>query len=810
MAKIKNILKIGVAIGSVTFPMAANAQGAETSAADGNEIIVTARRVEERLQDVPISITVFNQGQLDDRNVTSGADLAAYTPSLTVNTRNGAATASFAIRGFSQETRTTASVATYFADVVAPRGGHDSRPVGDGAGPGAFFDLQNVQVLKGPQGTLFGRNTTGGAVLLVPQKPVASLEGYVEASYGNYDMKRLQGVLNVPLSDTFRVRLGGDWQKRDGYLRNVSGIGPSHFGDVEYHSFRLSIVGDLTPNLENYTIATYARSDTNGEIPVLQSCNPALFPLGPLACDALAKTQAGGFYAVHSPVASAHAYLRQWQVINTTTWKATDTLTVKNIASYGEIRYRSHSDSFGTGWVLPQTLSNNTGTINIPTGAFAGSPLGFATIMTPPGGTQGNQAAFTEELRLEGISLNDRLLWQAGFYMELSDPLGFNRNTTPSILSCSDVFAFQCVDPLATLLNAGPVGNLTSQRFKTAYHDYGVYGQASFNITEALKLTGGLRYTWNKTKSQATDVRYTYFPAMRVACGDASIPFVTEQSCFEKLSVNSSAPTWLLGLDYKPAEDVLLYAKYARGYRQGSTSSLAAPGFRTYGPEKVDTYEVGSKVSWRGGIPGFFNIAGFYNDFRDQQLTVGVIQLPASVNSATLNVGRSRIWGAEVEAGITPFEGLRLDGSYAYLNTKVTRLDPIAPTPGFFFVNPTVVGQDLPLTPKHKFSITGTYTLPLDESIGDVSFGATFSHVGDQSVNASPLTHIPSYDLLNLNFNWKTIAGSPIDLSVFATNVTNEKYVVYINDNLSRMGFISATTGMPRMYGVRLRYNFGR
>src|SRR5687768_8121444 len=140
------------------------------------EVIVTARRREESVQDVPISISVFDQETLNERNVTNAADLANYTPSLNVNTRFGPDQASFSIRGFTQELRTTASVGVYFADVVAPRGG-GSITAGDGAGPGAFFDLQNVQVLKGPQGTLFGRNTTGGAVLLVPQKPTYDLEG---------------------------------------------------------------------------------------------------------------------------------------------------------------------------------------------------------------------------------------------------------------------------------------------------------------------------------------------------------------------------------------------------------------------------------------------------------------------------------------------------------------------------------------------------------------------------------------------------------------------------------------------------------
>ncbi|TCM16614.1 TonB-dependent receptor-like protein, partial [Novosphingobium sp. PhB165] len=186
---------------AIAFAFAASpaaAQSTDNTEASTNDIIVTARRVEERLQDVPISITAYNQSQLADRNVVNSQDLARYTPSLSANSNFGNENSTFAIRGFVQDTGTAPSVGVYFADVVAPRGASNNVPVGDGAGPGSFFDLSNVQVLKGPQGTLQGRNTTGGAVLLVPQKPTDNLEGFVEGSIGNYDLRRVQAVINIP------------------------------------------------------------------------------------------------------------------------------------------------------------------------------------------------------------------------------------------------------------------------------------------------------------------------------------------------------------------------------------------------------------------------------------------------------------------------------------------------------------------------------------------------------------------------------------------------------------------------------------
>ena len=226
----------------------APAKAAEAAAApdeDGNNIVVTARRVEEKLQDVPISITVLSAAKLANNNITSAKDIATYTPGLTTNNRFGSDNTTWTIRGFTQEQRTTATVGTYFADVVAPRGSGATQG-GDGAGPGNLFDLANVQVLKGPQGTLQGRNSTGGAVLLVPRKPTDKLEGYLEGSVGNYRMNRIQGVINLPLADTLRARFGFDHMRRDGYLQNVGKIGFGPYGDaggsIDYWAVRGSLV----------------------------------------------------------------------------------------------------------------------------------------------------------------------------------------------------------------------------------------------------------------------------------------------------------------------------------------------------------------------------------------------------------------------------------------------------------------------------------------------------------------------------------------------------------------------------------------
>ncbi|WP_052223515.1 TonB-dependent receptor [Novosphingobium malaysiense] len=796
--------------------MAPAAFAQDTADPDKDAIIVTARRTAERLQDVPISMTVFDQQQLAERNVVSANDLATYTPSLTSNSRFGAENASFAIRGFVQEAQTSPSVAVYFADVVAARG-QPALGGGNNALSGSFFDLQNVQVLKGPQGTLFGRNTTGGAVLLVPTKPTDLLEGYVEGSIGNFGMRRVQAVLNAPLSDTFKVRLSVDRMKRDGYLRNRSGIGPSTFNDTDYTSVRASIVADLTPDLENYLIADYIRSNTNGTVPKVVLANTqtvggvpclpgatasgAALLLSSLVCSqqlARASANGYGYYDVENSNPDAQLKQEQWQVINTTTFLASDTITLKNIVSYTEMRQRQSGSIFGE---------------NIQFPVAGGLPFGFVNVYHDNNRDTLSQYTFTEEFQLQGRSSDGKLDFQAGAYYENSGPLSWQGTLTSILASCINVQALQCTDILGT--PASPAGFVQNTLTRYKFDNIGFYGQATYKLTDTLSLTGGIRYTIDKVDAQGS-VRIAIFPAPNTPffiCTSTGLPAANPSDCVVELKQKSEKPTWLIDLDYKPSPDTLLYAKYARGYRQGSANpSNTIP--ITWGPEKVDTYEIGAKLTLRGAVNGYFNVAAFYNDFTSQQLQANLIpdgtNPAASPSAAIVNAGTSRIKGVEVEAMIRPFAGFRLSGGYTYLDTKLSSYSPPV-FPGFLPPLPTSqIGGDLALSPHHKLSATAEYTLPLPENVGEITFGGTYIYTSSQIASAdSPIGLLPSTNLVNLNASWNGIAGMPVDLAVFATNVTKEKYPVYVGGSYVSAGYDSMLLGPPRMYGLRLRYRFG-
>lgn len=813
------------AIALVNVPAYAQEPHEGTSAM--SDIIVTARRVEERLQDVPISITAFSQEALTRNNVTNLKDLATYTPGLSINSRYGSDNTTFTIRGFQQDQRTFSTVGTYFADVVMPRGSGGVQG-GDGAGPGALFDLQNVQVLKGPQGTLFGRNVTGGAVLLVPNKPTSEPEGYAEVSAGDYDMWRFQSVVNLPVSENFRLRAGIDRMKRDGYLENIGSLGDGHYGnrgmdDVDYWALRVSAVADLTPDLENYTIVSYSNSKNNGVIAKVSKCYPAVITgglaVGQLACDQIDRQRSSGFWTVQNALPDSASAIEQWQIINTTTWRASSSLTVKNIFSYGELRGRTDLDLFGSYFIVAG-IPGQERPEQVASFAFSHSEA--------TSGLANAQSTLVEELQFQGHPGDGRLVWQGGLYLELNDPLGTSGAQTASFTPCFDLAALDCVGPTPGV----SLANGQFQLNRTTFRGYAAYGQASYDLTDNLKFTAGLRYTWDRMRS---DVRFqivSFGQSATVRCANATAPdfgeaFPIEQRfsrCGQTIRKSTEAPTWVIGLDYKPIEDMLLYVKYSRGYRQGGIAVFGPDPIQPFDAEKTDAYEAGAKVNWRGAAPGHFNISGFYNNLRNQQLLYAVACVetlpdykgPCSSNAAIINAGKSRLYGFEAEFGISPFQGMRIEASYAYLNSKLqsATLPELPASSPYNLFRPPVVGDVIPNVQPHKATAMVGYTLPLPAAVGTVSIGGTYVFQGryraaPDSVAGSGNGILPASNIVNLNVNWGDIASLPLDASLFVTNLTKERVLLAVNEAQASGGFISYLLGEPRMWGLRLRYRFG-
>jgi len=787
-----------------------------------DEIIVTAQRKAENVQDVPISMTVFSEEQLSNANMTNASDLATLTPSLTVDTRFGYENTSFAIRGFTQSLRTTASVATYFADVVAPRG-QTSQTSGDGAGPGYLFDLQNVQVLKGPQGTLFGRNTTGGAILLTPQEPTDTLEGYLEGSLGNYDAKRIQAVINVPLSDTFKARLGVDSNEREGHLNNVTGIGADELGSSDYTATRLSFLWDVVEGLENYTILQYVDSESTGYSASLFACNPNGQLLSSVGASALCQSQLDrehasgndGAYDVASAIKSPGSTIEEKRIINTTSWDATDDVTIKNIFGYAHLETTNGSSVFGTDW---RTTSTNPD--------FAGYQFAPGASLKSPDVPVTSQESYVEEIQIQGNSLDEHLDWQLGVYYEHSRPDGYSGNNSVGFLYCDlasvegPASGYRCYDPIPEFLRSFVEGSVLNTKYKTDFLNKAIYGQATYDFSDELSLTVGLRYTKDEATGYGIKDRYTFNPD-----GSNRVHYHTTS----KPKVESSEPTGMIDLTYRPAEDVMTYAKYTRGYRQGSVNLSADSGVDEHDPEYIDTYEIGAKTSFDGPIPGQINVAVFDNELQDMQLQFGYFSPTAGPTTAITNAGKATVKGFEMDAVFKLLDDLTFGLSYSHLTTELKSqlalsgaivqqriTDATGQNPGLIVTSPIAAeGDELPFAPKNTWVATLNYLLPVPAEMGVMSMGASWTYVGTQRTGASvdsgqqnPYDMLPSFELLNLNASWLSIYGSDFDTSVYATNVLDHEYETYRAGTLNSLGLEVRQNGMPRMYGMRVRYNY--
>jgi iron complex outermembrane receptor protein len=288
-------------------------------------------------------------------------------------------------------------------------------------------------------------------------------------------------------------------------------------------------------------------------------------------------------------------------------------------------------------------------------------------------------------------------------------------------------------------------------------------------------------------------------------------------ACNHVFKLKSQRPTWEIDLNYKPTSDIMLYLKYARGYRAGSITSNSI-GLELVGPEQVDLYEVGAKTSFRGAISGYFNVAGFYNNFRNQQLTVNTVIAPAYLGiippaAPNVNAGKSRIWGIEVESSVNLWRQLQIDLGYTYLNTKLLSFNP-PPTPPYYaaLFPATDVGGPLALSPKNRITVSAHYSPPLDESIGRITFGGTFVHTDANPATtpaATPVYLVKESNLLNLDASWNSILGSTFDLSFFMTNVTNEGLILFPSQSYHQIGIDGGHVNEPRMWGFRLKYHFG-
>lgn len=775
----------------VNAQTAAAPEEATSSSNEGlGEIIVTARNRAENVQDVPIAITVLTGNSLAERGITRVTDLRGNVPSLSTEATGGPNSAfpNFGIRGQRSDSYfilQSPTVITYFAD--APQG----HPVGFGEN---LYDIASVQVLKGPQGTLFGVNATGGAILVQPNKPSRKFEGAANASYGNYNEVVVGGMLNLPISDFASFRVAGQYHRNDGWMKNITN--GKRLARADSFSIRPSL---LLSNDRITSLTTFDYFQDKGAPigNVLTYVNPGpslLFAQPPKLAEALAafgrtKARTGSDrWSIESPAGTGtqgdvfgrpeQQTIRNWGVTNDMTLKLNDNLSVRNILSYRRV----------------------TADVDVH---FASVPIYLISVAD----YVQKSRQISEELQLLGKAFDGRLDYVVGGFFRKEK--GFDDATSALVNG-------------ARLQNSG--GGTTT--------NYSTFAQASFKITDQLSLTGGVRYNYDKI--------YGYSDSLVLAGMSPLIPKASRAprscnlgtlngatlvrfpltACKLDGNVSFKKPTWLASVEYRVPDGVLpatsgtlLYATVRRGYRAGgfNVRATAYPLFGPYRPETITDFETGFKSDWdMGGSKLRTNVAFFYDKLKDLQRSVS-IPVPGSAQplSTVTNAARSTVYGMELEATVIPVPALEVSGYYNYLHNKYDSYISTSPTGAPVDLS----GRPFRASPRNKYAINGRYTLSMGSKGSELAFSANYVWQDDSKLSevADPAGLIytqKAYGVLNGRIDFSNIAGSNISAGAYIRNATDKFYATGYSDLSASNGISVITPGEPRTYGVDMRVEF--
>jgi iron complex outermembrane recepter protein len=729
------------------------------------EVIVTARRRPENIQSVPIAITSFSANDLRSDNITTMQDLAMLTPSLFINNSVGLGSA-FVLRGQGTILGAPPGVIAYFAEVPVIDSQTALGTAQGGLSTGQFFDITSVDVLKGPQGTLFGRNTTGGAIMITPQQPTERLGGYAQLTFGAYNWREFEGAVNVPLANNqLLVRLAGNISSRDGYTIDEGPFFPGRdYDDRRYQAARFSAIWQPNGPFENDFIASIYNRDQNGPGGVLTYIAPnslatAAFPT--IENYLVEQNSRGPRYTSLSTLQIDREFT--YGVFDTARVKLTDDLELKDILSYQEDR----------------------NTLGIIDDDFSPYALQDVSIPKRWGGTG---ERYSEELQLRRQTGLDRLEWIVGAYYD---------SERPTDLPEYEVTQVAQVGPSqyspAVITAQGEI-----RQSSRAVYGESTYGLASLAPWLAhFKLTGGFRYTWD----QATASSNVYLPTFGNACA-----FVagSAPACEVSSSGTWSAPTWTVAIEDQWTPDLLAYVTTRRGYKSGGFN-LITPLYaqqRTYGPEYVTDVEVGVKADWNlAGHSGRSDIDVFYSSYTDIQRTIPVTFNDISA-PLTENVAGATITGIEIQQTLSLTQHSEASINYSYLESKYHRF--YSPIDG------DLTDMPFPYTPRNKLSVAYVFHLPIPISLGNVAARATYSYQSTVQGNlgGGPNDEIAQYGLLNLRMSWDHIFEEPLEVALFATNATNKVYVTRISETYLSYGVSGVNYGEPRIIGAQIRYAF--
>jgi iron complex outermembrane receptor protein len=754
---------------------------AGTGDAQVEEIVVTARRRSESIDKVPAAVTAFGADQIAERKIETDADLQISVPGLVIGAVEDQNQISYSLRGQVADAFTSSkpAVLTYINEVQT-----------NTASAGSFFDLSSLQVLKGPQGTLFGRNTTGGAVLFETTKPTSQFGGYATVDLGNFSYREYQGAVNLPIvSDKVLLRLAGLSDTRDGFQRNI--YNDTQQGADDRKSGRATLLLAPTDNLTNTTVFEYdfIGGNQTGAVPNTAypcgtpglnstvSCfySPAADSIfGPGAWNAYLaahpKANPGGVQAALARQLASGPYVTDGQAVtfnrafqksvsNTTVYNVTPDFLIKNIAAF------SISD---TRWASDET----------------GLPYNIQSFLDPVTGRFGDKLAIkqgSEELQVQGKAFDHKLDYIAGVYLSYEG----DRMDSPQ-----GVFEFLPFSPLAnSSFYAGNIDKSEAAFFQNTYD------LSSATGLEGLSVTGGFRYTWEQVSSNQFPFS-AFYPAPQE-------------------DVKYSAPSWTVGLQEQLNNHLLLYLVQRGSFRSpgfnltgSAVNATAANAGNLFNAETSRDVEVGAKYNGEvAGMSTRSNIA-IYNQWTYDVQRLNIATLPTGQTAGlTVNVPAEVVTGVELDSSVIPTNWLEVGVTFAYTDARYT-----SPDVNLFGVV-TKYGPPAAVA-RFSGSVYTAVTLPTPAAWGQMklradAYSQSLQYYSNLNNTLDPGTVIPAYTLVNLRLDWHDVLGATgLTLSGFAKNVGNRVYYVGGLPQGNDLGVNAILPGTPRMYGFEGTYRF--
>ena len=721
------------------------------------EVVVTAQKREQNIQDVGIAVTAFSGEQLEQLGVTNtteitqqspGLQLFTYTPSLVV----------FNIRGVSQNNfidTLEAPVAVYMDEAyVASLNGLGQQ----------LFDMERVEVLRGPQGTLFGRNATGGVIHYLTNAPDENeLNGYIKGGIGEYNNYIAEGAVGGAIAPNFRARVAGRYEKADGYTESI-----------------VDGVRD-TNGKDGFAIRASAQFDVNESVRVdakvyYSEDNDA--PTGGYVAYASKASRETGYGATpeSTPIAgSVHKHANGLEgsldrevtsVTGKITWDVNDNLQFISITSYMDIQ-KDYFEDAGGGFIP-----------NFPFNPVA------------------DTSQFTQELRLSGSQ--DRFRWQVGgYYLDLE-------------IMGNDYVSGEFV----TLLPEGRIDadwNLDSK-------NWSVFGQAEFDLSEQLTFTGGLRYSQD-------DKSYSLINTSR---GEGLIDALSgefvppDAELFNSAWLSSDLTEIDYGdfalraqLDWRPNDDLLVFAAFNRGIKGGNfTTFFSTPQDLAHDEEVLHSYEIGFKKTFPG-MGMRLNATGFYYDYDDYQAFGLIAAFPEIRNTD------AEVYGGEVELAWSPMERLDLLAGVSFLESEIDRVPTVQSFFGIILPSQQIEGNELPNAPAVSINFLARYAIPMASAGGEFALQIDGNYNSDQYLDVfnSAASKEQAYFVGNLRFSYTT-ADEKWTATAFVKNFTDTKHRLYLLDLAAGdlfappdtppdgFGIIEQVYAPPRWVGASVSYRF--